>query len=70
MLIEDMTLGGILKTKVYREPSVVCVNSWQRGSAFTMRLLTFLFRLNMKAQSKIQVPSVDYFAARHTHEED
>lgn len=67
----DMILGGILKTKpkIFREPGFVCIKPWHRGSAFTMRLLNFLFKLKMKAQRPILPHNVDYFAARHTYGE-
>lgn len=37
---------------------------WDEGSVYTMRLLAFLYKLNMNGQSTIIIPDVDRYARR------
>ena len=57
-------------SNIYRKPNKRGVGRrpWDEGSMYTMRLLTFLFKLNMKGQTTIIVPDVDLYARRMMHD--
>lgn len=67
-LIEDMILSGTSKMKIFREPTLPYKNTVEKGAAFTMRLLSFLYRIGMRSQTNISIPNVTYYAARQSYE--